>query len=187
MMSLKIGARAVGVVLVAIFGLWCAQMLIRGTHTYEATEERVVIENGVERVEPSQARPVRQSQTGAVVLLVGLLLIGIGLSRDAAMPAAWLGWGLMVLLGVPLIFNVGLLMLSMAGLLALPLSILQWQISDRRGWLIAGWVGAALLLGEGWLLRLTPSGAGLMMVAIGVMMVVILAWIQFHPEQQAAQ
>lgn len=120
----------------------------------------------------------------AIYSLLAFLLVAIALLKTEWLPLAWWGVVLLLVSGGFLIFSLGFVYFTEAGVLAVPLGILHWQISGRKRWLMASWAGVGLLL----LLSILLAGSsfGLYVLVACVLLGLLVAGLQWRTARQRA-
>jgi hypothetical protein len=166
--------RAVTLLLVLGFAVWAIYLLAVGLPV------TVIPESPPGATTPPGAI-VYQPYFGAVYSLAALLLVGAGLLRSKWLPLAWVGVALHLLSGGLLIFSMGILYIAVAGGLAVPLGMLQWQITQQRKWLATAWIGVGLVLLVGILLAGTSLAT--IILASGILLGAILAAMQWRTSE----
>lgn len=183
-MRIKLVARVMALIIVVAFCGWMITMMTIGMPGTRVTELPLYPTHGDGRLDSQMRSTVYQPYLPAIIPMTLVLITGLGFLHDRVTAFAWIGIGLLVVIGFPLIFGLGIVCWGIAALLVVPLSVIQSEISGKRVWLIAGGMGTASLLWGAWAFQ---GGAfGWMTLAAGGISLLLLAWLAIQSHQQQA-
>ena len=183
MMRIKLWARVFALIITLIFalGMLYLMMIGWGGVTTVAEEQPVV---GDQELTTYLGRFERQPYPPSVMPFVIAVIILCGLLNERLLVLAWIGMGIMTLIGLMLIFGPGIICWGLVMLLTVPMSLIQWQQSGNARWLIVGMVGALLLIWGG--STMMRGLLGWLWLPSGVISALLLAWLFAQSRQQKA-